>query len=103
MIDASVDQDFAALERQDSFRDESSVANVGVIGGIVSDKVYHGRIGNLSARSAHRSTETVIGVPPPSDTPPSDPLGHLRTARLGFAAAVVLVLYWLWLREKRKR
>lgn len=30
-----------------------------------------------------------------------DPLGHLRAARLGFAAVVVLVIYWLWIRRQR--
>lgn len=46
------------------------------------------------------AVESSEGVPPPEPVQP-DPLGHLRAARLGFAAVVVLVIYWLWIRRKR--
>ena len=93
MIDASVDADFASLERKDSQKPSAPVrwrapATLATLPAAPSP-----RPGELAAEGVAE-----VAVPPP----PSDPLGHLRTARLGFAAAVVLVLYWLWLRERRK-
>ena len=99
MIDASIDQDFAALERQESFRGREGTPRQAEESS--RTVVYHGK---LAARASHSGqTGTLISPPTPStstSSPPPDPLGHLRAARLGFAAAVILVCYWLWIRRK---
>ena len=99
MIDASVDRDFAAFERQESLKEvRPSAADA-------APRVYRGKLASLALRREHQ-TGTLLSAPAPSactSAPPLDPLGHLRAARLGFAAAVILVLYWLWIRQKRKR
>ena len=97
MIDTSVDADFAALERADSQKETAPVR-----------RRAPATLATLPAVPASTSTSTIstlsttstISTPTP---PPPDPLTHLQTARLGFAAAVVLVLYLLWIRERRKR
>ena len=101
MIDASVDRDFAAFERQESLKEalptETAAAEA-------APRVYRGKLAALASRP--EQTGTLLSTPTPSaytSSPPPDPLGHLRAARLGFAAAVILVLYWLWIRQKRKR
>ena len=98
MIDASVDRDFAAFERQESLKEvRPSAADA-------APRVYRGK---LAALSSHPNQNEILHctttTPDYDSAPPPDPLGHLRTARLGFAAAVILVLYWLWIRQKRKR
>lgn len=97
MIDASVDPDFAAFERQESLKEARPAG--GVADGAVG-RVYHGRLSALSARETPEGSESAEVVPPPEPVPP-DPLGHLRTARLGFALAAVLVCYWIWMRRRR--
>ena len=98
MIDASVDRDFAAFERQESLKEvRPSAADA-------APRVYRGKLAALAFRP--EQTGTLLSTPTPStctSAPPPDPLEHLRAARLGFAAAVILVLYWLWIRQKRKR
>ena len=93
MIDSSIDADFAALERADSQRADSPVRRRAPATLATLPAFPAARTGMLAA-------ETSEGVPPPEPVPP-DPLGHLRAARLGFAAVVVLVIYWLWIRRKR--
>ena len=44
------------------------------------------------------AVETVPSTPPP---PPVDPDTAFRRGRLGVVAAIVLVLFWLWLRQRR--
>lgn len=100
MIDASVDPDFAAFERQESFRGSAVVAEDRAGS---ADRVVCGRLTTLSPRAARPSEQAVEGVLAVPEPVPADPLGHLRAARFGFAAAVILVLYWLWIRERRKR
>ena len=97
MIDAAVDPDFAAFERQESLREARPVG--GGADGTVG-RVYHGRLSALSIREAPAAAESSEVVPPPEPAPP-DPLGHLQTARLGFALAAVLVCYWIWMRRRR--
>ena len=98
MIDSSVDQDFAALERQESFRGTGAVATDRA--DVAVSRVYHGKLAALSPRSGRLTEKAVESVPAESEPVPADPLGHLQAARLGFAAAVVLVLYWLWIRRR---
>ena len=101
MIDASIDQDFAALERQESLKAARPVAATAEE--TPRTIVYRGRLSSRSPRSNQAET---LHCPPPLSTststssPPPDPLGHLRAARLGFAAVVILVCYWLWIRRK---
>lgn len=56
-----------------------------------------------SARDSE-AEETALAVEVQSPEPrESDPLAHLRAARLGFAVVVILVLYGLWIRGKRRK
>ena len=100
MIDASIDQDFAALERQESLKEvrpsETAAADA-------APRIYRGKLASLSShRECQTGTLHSTTTTPDCDSPRPDPLGHLQTARLGFAAAVILVIYWLWIRRKRK-
>ena len=112
MIDASVDRDFAAFERQESLKEvRPSAADA-------APRVYRGKLASLSVQSGsergdleqaaraplpHFEALHCMTTTPDHDSSPPSPLAHLRAARLGFAAAVILVLYWLWIRQKRKR
>ena len=92
MIDSSIDADFAALERVDSQRTAAPVR-----------RRAPATLATLPALPASRTgtlVEESSVVVPSSEPAPADPLGHLQVARLGFAAAVVLVLYWLWIRRR---
>ena len=53
--------------------------------------------GGLSAQSAKAS----VTQPRTANLPQSDPSAYFRHARLGVVAAIVLVLFWLWIRERR--
>ena len=106
MIDASIDQDFAALERQESLKAARPVAATAEE--TPRTIVYRGRLATLPSHpnqtgtlrcSPSPSTFTSAPPPPPST---STSLSHLRMARLGFAAVVILVIYWLWIRQRRK-
>lgn len=101
MIDSSIDADFAAFERQESLKETRPAVSdrEGVDGAV--ERVYHGRLAALSSQGAPQTAETVVIVPPPDESTSSDPLGHLRAARLGFAAVVLLICYWLWIRRNR--
>ena len=96
MIDASVDADFAALERADSQRAPAAPvrrrapATLAMLPAAPS-----ARPGTLAVES---SAEVAV---PPDGPAPADPLEHLQTARVAFAAVIVLVIYWLWIRRKR--
>lgn len=99
MIDSSIDPDFAAFERQESLKEirpsETAAADA-------APRVYRGK---LAALASHRDHQT--GMLHSTTTTPDygssrpDPLGHLRVARLGFAAVVLLICYWLWIRKNR--
>ena len=93
MIDSSVDSDFAAFERQESLKEvrpsETDAA----------PRIYHGKLAALRCTTTATPTATTATAATPAAAPP-DPLGHLRAARLGFAAVAVLVIYWLWIRRK---
>ena len=51
-----------------------------------------------SSAAGTLAVETVPSTPPP---PPVDPDTAFRRGRLGVVAAIVLVLFWLWLRQRR--
>ena len=101
MIDASIDQDFAAFERQESFQGTKTVSETEARADAAGDKVYHGKLVMLSGRGAQLEELAVEVVPTAPEPAPADPLGHLQVARLAFAVAVVLVLYLIWIRRKR--
>ena len=98
MIDSSVDQDFAALERQESFRGTGTVAADRA--DVAVGRVYHGKLASLSPHREQTGTLLSTTATPDYDSSRPDPLGHLQAARLGFAAAAVLVIYWLWIRRR---
>lgn len=100
MIDGSIDQDFAAFERQESFR--GVAASAPDAGGASADRIHFGRLAERFGQAARQQTEEAVEVAPsPEAAESSDPLGHLHAARLGFAAVVILVIYWLWIRSRR--
>ena len=96
MIDSSVDADFAALERTESQRETATPVRRRAPATLAT-------LPSLPAsRAGELAEEPVVSMTvQPSRSAASDPVGHLRAARLGFAAVVVLVLYWLWIRRKR--
>lgn len=98
MIDASVDPDFAAFERQESLKE---VRPSETVAADAPPRVYHGKLATFASHpdsqaETLRSTTTT----PDRDSSPPDPLGHLQTARIGFALAAILVLYLLWGRRR---
>ncbi|MBO4709770.1 MAG: hypothetical protein J5727_08360 [Kiritimatiellae bacterium] len=51
---------------------------------------------------AAASTASVVVEPVrPAPLPPSDPEAAFRRGRLGVVAAIVLVLFWVWMRQRR--
>ena len=101
MIDSSIDSDFAAFERQESLQEtRPAVTGHEGVNGVI-ERVYRGRLATLSSKGSSQAVEAAVVVPPPDEPALSTPLGHLRAARLGFAAVVVLICYWLWIRKNR--
>ena len=92
MIDASLDPDFAALERADSQRASAPVR-----------RRAPATLATLPPEPSFRRNELTEEVPAGTVAVPmetADPLGHLQTARIGFALAAILVLYLLWSRRR---
>lgn len=103
MIDSSIDPDLAALERQESFNGGPSPAMVVESSDGVAVKIYHGRLAARFVRESVKPEEgTIASVPVPIEAEREDPLGHLQVARLSVAVVVVLVIYWSWIRQRRK-
>ena len=98
MIDSSLDPDFAALERQESLKEvRPSAADA-------APRIYRGKLAALSSHpNQNEILHSTTTTPDYDSTPPPDPIGHLRSARLGFAFVVILVLYWVWIRQRRQR
>lgn len=103
LLEAGVDPDFAAFERAEARRASAPSA--------------------ASAAAPRRSRPTLAALPPapptpragelavetaaaheaaPARHPEADALAHLRAARFGFALAAVLVLYGLWIWQRRR-
>lgn len=103
LLEAGVDPDFAAFERAEARRASASPA--------------------ASAAAPRRPRLTLAALPPappapragelavetaaaheaaPARRPEADALAHLRAARFGFALAAVLVLYGLWIWQRRR-
>lgn len=102
MIDSSIDADFAAFERQESLKEARPVGE-GADGTERAARtvVYCGRLAAFASHRDHQTGTLYCTTTTTTTTTTPDPLGHLRAARLGFAAVVVLVIYWLWIRRKR--
>ena len=103
LLEAGVDPDFAAFERAEARRASAPPA--------------------ASAAAPRRPRPTLAALPPappmpragelavetaaaheaaPARHPEADALAHLRAARFGFALAAVLVLYGLWIWQRRR-
>lgn len=103
LLEAGVDPDFAAFERAEARRASAPPA--------------------ASAAAPRRPRPTLATLPPappapragelavetaaaheaaPARRPEADALAHLRAARFGFALAAVLVLYGLWIWQRRR-
>lgn len=103
LLEAGVDPDFAAFERAEARRASAPPA--------------------ASAAAPRRPRPTLAALPPappapragelavetaaaheaaPARCPEADALAHLRAARFGFALAAVLVLYGLWIWQRRR-
>lgn len=103
LLEAGVDPDFAAFERAEARRASAPPA--------------------VSAAAPRRPRPTLAALPPappapragelavetaaaheaaPARRPEADALAHLRAARFGFALAAVLVLYGLWIWQRRR-
>lgn len=103
LLEAGVDPDFAAFERAEARRASAPPA--------------------ASAAAPRRPRLTLAALPPappapragelavetaaaheaaPARRPEADALAHLRAARFGFALAAVLVLYGLWIWQRRR-
>ena len=107
MIDASVDSDFAALEREPSRRPASRFGAApsrprasGTLAALPSAPPFLASSrGTLDAGEASAS----VAVPPPPPREEATPLDHLRLARFGFVAALFLLAAFLWYRQWRNR
>lgn len=103
LLEAGVDPDFAAFERAEARRASAPSA--------------------ASAAAPRRPRPTLAALPPappapragelavetaaaheaaPARRPEADALAHLRVARFGFVLAAVLVLYGLWIWQRRR-
>ena len=103
LLEAGVDPDFAAFGRAEARRASAPPA--------------------ASAAAPRRPRPTLAALPPappapragklavetaaaheaaPARHPEADALAHLRAARFGFALAAVLVLYGLWIWQRRR-
>ena len=109
MIDASTDSSYAAFER-DQARREAARARAarprqralpaGTLTTLPPNPSAIGSRGTLQVETPVVATEIV--VPPPEKSEPSNPLLHLRLARFSLAAAVILVILAIWLRQRSK-
>ena len=110
MIDASVDSDFAALEREPSRR----ASPASRFGAAPSRPRASGTLAALpsappslaSSRGTLDAGEASASVAVPPSPPPREtatPLDHLRLARFGFVAALFLLAAFLWYRQWRNR
>jgi hypothetical protein len=108
MIDASADASYAAFERDQARREAARArasrpsrraAPTGALTTLPPDPSAIDAPGSLQVVSVPEAT-IAVPVPDPVPREPSDPLAHLRLARLGFVAVVVGILVLLWLRKR---
>lgn len=103
MIDTTVEPSYAAFERDQARREAARVRPLrravpaGALTTLPSSPSELAARGTLVVETAAHEE---VAEPP---RPAAEPLEHLRTARLGFAAAVVLALCALWIRQQRRK
>lgn len=107
LIDAGADPDFAAFERAEARR-------ASVVSPAASAAAPRRRRRTLAELPAAPAAAPVVPAgelvvetaaaheAAPAPRPEADPLAHLRAARFGFALAAVLVLYGLWIWQRRR-
>ena len=108
MIDASVDPDFAALEREPSRRPASrrdaAPARPRATGTLAALPSAPPSLAlSRGTLDAGEVSASVAVPPPPSPRETATPLDHLRLARFGFVAALFLLAAFLWSRQWRRR
>ena len=106
MIDASTDQDYAALERaqeqaQAAARNGETQARRArrTFSDFAASRQGAAAPGVLKVEDAAAAEATTGMTEPPRE--PADALASLRVARLGFAAAVALAVIAVWTRKRR--
>lgn len=100
LIDAGVDPDFAAFERAEARRASAPPA-------AAPRRPRPTLAARPPAPPAPRAGELAVETAAaheaaPARHPEADALAHLRAARFGFALAAVLVLYGLWIWQRRR-
>ncbi len=103
VMEAGADADYAALERTESLC--ASAASAAPSGAAYRHRRTLAELppSPVPVRSDAPIAETGAHEIAKTQSPPEDPLVHLRAARLGFAMVVVLVLYGLWIWQRRRR
>ena len=105
MIDTTVDPGYAALEREEAMRK----ARAQYAERKAQQRQGGGRLAVTPRRAAPAGelkvetpeTAATVAVPPKRPADPEAPLTHLRIARFSLAVVVVLVLFAVWVRQKR--
>ena len=109
LIDSGVDAGYAAFERAAS---HSASAATRAVPTAAPRRARRRTLSELPsapgaeaapAETAAAAVETAAHEVADASRPPADPLVHLRTARLGFALAVVLALCFIWSRQRRRK
>lgn len=103
LLEAGVDPDFAAFERAEARRASAPPA-----ASAVAPRRPRATLAALppappAPRAGELAVETAAAhEAAPARRPEADALAHLRVARFGFALAAVLVLYGLWIWQRRR-
>ena len=102
-MEAGADADYAAFERAESLC--ASAASAAPSGAVYRHRRTLSELPSSpgQARPDALVVETAAAhEAAPAPRPEADPLAHLRAARFGFALAAVLVLYGLWIWQRRR-
>ncbi len=105
MIDASIDPEYAAIVRERARREAAERPQSwrrAVPAGALAE------LPPMPPSLAVRGGTSAAGAPAPaSEAQPAaeahDPLVHLRAARVGFASAVILAFFLVWIWQRRRR
>ena len=103
LLEAGVDPDFAAFERAEARRASAPPA----ASAAAPRRPRPTRAARPPAPPAPRAGELAVETAAaheaaPARRPEADALAHLRVARFGFVLAAVLVLYGLWIWQRRR-
>jgi len=101
MTDGTVDSDFAALERAESLKVSEVAARPRERRSVLA-VLPERPDAPVRTVLAEEAADDAAVVAVPADEPRADPVVRLQTARMGFAFAAILVLYWLWIRKRRR-